>query len=58
MKAIRDELRPTYDPRETEGHLIRRPYLPPRLHVHGDLRDLTCGATGDNPESGGTFFNL
>lgn len=58
MKSIRDDLRPTSGPRETEDELVRRPYLPPRLHVHGDLRNLTCGATGANPESGGTFFNL
>jgi len=41
-----------------ENGSTKRSYGPPRLSALGDLRDLTCGATGDNPESGGTFFTL
>jgi hypothetical protein len=36
----------------------KRTYSSPRLTAHGDLRDMTCGASGANPESGGAFFNL
>ena len=42
----------------TEVGSTKRSYGPPQLSALGDLRDLTCGATGDNPESGGTFFTL
>ncbi len=34
----------------------RRPYHRPRLTCFGDVRDLTLGASGNNPESGGNFF--
>jgi len=36
----------------------RRLYSSPTLHSHGDLRGLTCGASGPDPESGGGFFSL
>jgi hypothetical protein len=43
---------------EVEAAKPKRTYGSPRLTLHGDLRDMTCGATGANPESGGSFFNF
>lgn len=43
---------------EVEAGKPKRTYGAPRLTLHGDLRDMTCGATGANPESGGSFFDF
>lgn len=33
-------------------------YEPPHLQELGDIRSLTLGGSGDNPESGGGFYNI
>ena len=33
---------------------VRRPYLPPRLTVHGDVRALTLQKGGTDPDLDGT----
>ena len=37
---------------------VRRPYLPPRLVVHGDVATLTLGKTGTelDQDGGGSFI--
>ena len=43
---------------EDSGRRRPKPYRAPELVDLGDLRGMTCGASGPNPESGGGFFDL
>ena len=56
----KEDVRPSTDRPQGVGAEAqkKRTYASPRLTAHGDVRDVTCGATGANPESGGAFFNL
>lgn len=58
MNRATDPGRPEADggPREAEGcpEAGRRPYLPPRLEVLGDLRDLTMGPSPGIGDSAGS----